>query len=244
MKRQKNITSKENKQLNMEQVNQSSIQKEDLAMKRQRNYVLVAIAMVAMAFVLTACSTGQQQPTVTTTPAPTQVAEVVATPTPIPTEAPKATPTPTEAPTSTPTPTVSPYVMGDIDFTEYFTDGKNWIEVVEGTNCDSIRVIVANQDDGFEAVLKDGDSFEMNKEKQGYRFFIYAPKNVTSFDRTDEMWDYLNVKSHSDKTEKIPYTFRPDDNFFIDGMDITITFTYEDGTQETATINLTKTYVL
>ena len=88
---------------------------------------------------------------------------------------------------------VTPYVLGDIDFTEYFNGNKKWYEAVNDSECEGARLVVKTFEDIY--VLKDGDSFEMNEEEEmnGYSYYVYSSKVTASLDVPDELKDVLDI---------------------------------------------------
>lgn len=243
--RDKTTKKTEHLQLNIGETigNQQKNHKEETTMKK-RTTMMAMVMVMAMAFVLTACSTGQQQqPTVTTTPAPTQVAEVKPTEAPVATEAPAPTeePTPTEAPT----PTESQYMVDEHDFAEYYESDARIEEVVQTWTDDSARIIVVGFKD-VNAVLKDGDSFVMDESVGAYySFYVIVPKKAIEATTSNET--FVNIIDAPVKEEgnrdKMPYAFGIDDKETGTNVECPITITYEDGTEETITIYITKEYV-
>ena len=238
-KREKTLKKNAHLKLNMElKGNQQKI-KEETTMKK-RTMVMMAIAM---AFVLTACGTEpQQQPVVTTTPAPT-VVEAKPTEAPVATEAPEPTeePTPTEAPA----PTESEYMVDEHDFAEYYESDARIEDVVQTWNDDSARIVVVGFKD-VNAVLKDGDSFVMDESVGAYySFYVIVPKKAVEATNGNEKFVNIidaPVKEASNR-DKLPYAFSIDDEETGTDVECPITITYEDGTEETITIYITKEYV-
>ncbi|MBO6206716.1 MAG: hypothetical protein J6O73_07225 [Lachnospiraceae bacterium] len=169
----------------------------------------------------------------------------------VPTEAPEATesikateePTPTEAPT----PTKSSYMVDGYDFAEFYESGASVDEVVQNWTEDSVRVIVKARNKNIEAVLKDGDSFVMDESVGAYySFAIYVPKKAANATTTADkslMRIYKTELENAENREKMPYVFNIDDDITGTDLECPITITYEDGTEETITIYITKEYV-
>ena len=229
--------------LNMETIgNQQKNHKEETTMKKR---TMLMMAMMVMAFVLTACSNGQQQQqaVTTTTPAPTQVAEVKPTEAPVATEAPAPTeePTPTEAPT----PTESQYMVDGYDFAEFYESGAKVEEIVQDWTDDSVRVIVKAWGKKIIAVLEDGDSFVMEEAVGGshFSFDMYVPRKANGVTTTVDKSFLRLHKNDRENTEKLPFYFGIDDDATGTDVECPITITYEDGTEETITIYITKEYV-
>ena len=180
-----------------------------------------------------------------TTPAPTtEVTEVQ------PTEEPVVEPEVTEEPAPTEEvvePEVTeevvednPNVIDGIDFTEFNEGDASFFDIMENyPNNDNLKLI-ALSDKRVEAILEDGDSIIQEKDNGEYTFFFYTSKDVKSVykiggkDVSADIAEYPNIRG---------YCFVKDE---VTGTDIECgaTVTYEDGTEESITIYVTKDYVI
>jgi len=215
--------------------------------KRSLLFVVLLIAM------LTACEprkvevsneeSTESQVVEVATPEPTPKA------TPIPTQKPEPTPIPT------PEPTENPNIVDGIDFSEFVPYGKSLYAIMYEWDYDEIRIVVAGDGDGVtvngvKAVLKDGDSYEMSLEKARYGevFFMYAPKPVKSISVADGE-GFINLdKTVSLNKEaykvKLPCDFSVPPKTTGTNVEVSITFKYEDGTDETITVYITKEHII
>ncbi len=102
---------------------------------------------------------------------------------------------------------------------------------------DHLRIVVIS-DSKAEAILADGDSIVQEEENGNYNMFIYVPKKIVSMEKIGGDEVYLVDSSYPSIAGL----------FFIEyevtGTDIEagVNVTYEDGTQESITIYVTKDY--
>ncbi len=179
---------------------------------------------------------------VTEAPEPTEeVVEPEVTEAPEPTEEPVVEPEPTEEPISE-----DPNIIDGIDFTEFNNqyheepDGDFiyvWDVMHQQAKYDNLRIVVIS-DAKAEAILADGDSIVQEEENGSYNLFIYRPKKIVSME-----------KIGGDEVELIETTYPSiagmlEIGYEVTGTDIEagVKVTYEDGTQESITIYVTKDY--
>ena len=215
--------------------------------------ILVVLLLTVMAMSMVGCE-GQTKPEVQNAPTEETVVEtevteetVVEEPggaeeTVVETEAPEE---PTEMPTEDGVED-NPNVIDGIDFTEF---NKQYHEEKEGdyiyvwdvmhqqAKYDNLRIVVIS-DAKAEAILADGDSIVQEEENGSYNLFIYRPKKIVSME-----------KIGGDEVELIETTYPSiagmlEIGYEVTGTDIEagVKVTYEDGTQESITIYVTKDY--
>ena len=208
---------------------------------------LFAIMMAAvMAIPMVACESNVEPATpvattaeVTEAPEPTEeVVEPEVTEAPEPTEE-VVEPEPTEEPVSD-----NPNIIDGIDFSAWY-DGEvetSFDIIDEQADYDSLRIFITAKGKAY-AILADGESFTQEEEVGHYTLLIYAPKPVTKVEAIGEHYMIFGKKGIG----------APDDSKIVDGGDIDPDFTatdyecgakvtYEDGTEETIKVYITKEY--
>ncbi|MBO4900793.1 MAG: hypothetical protein J5509_10950 [Lachnospiraceae bacterium] len=207
--------------------------------------VFAIMLVVTMALAMVACGQTQAQPEATTTSEP-QVEEQKEEPESQPVveevkeEPVQEEPVKEESEKAEEVAADNPNVIDGVDCTA-FNQGMNILDFVDTVDCDTMRVFVRT-DNGIEAVLSDGDSIEMKEENGQYLFIYYSPKPVTSVERIgDEGYfpDFMIVYR-----AYMGHTIVNDHTEYEAGEDITVgaKVVYEDGTEDSITIHLTKNY--
>ena len=213
---------------------------------KKRSLLFVVLLMLAM---LTACESRKVEVS-NEESTESQVVEV-ATPEPTP----KATPIPTQkpdpTPEPTPEPTENPNIVDGIDFSEAGSPGPysmSLAALMYEWDYDEIKIVVVGNR-WVEAVLKNGDSYEMSLEKaeDGETFYMYAPKPVKSISIANgERFIDINKNLYTIAEEhrvKVPCNFRIPLTTTGTNVEVSITFKYEDGTDETITVYITKEHI-
>ncbi len=214
--------------------------------------MLVIMLAVIMALSTAAC--GTVQPTTQTTPAPAVEVKPEVTPEVSesePTEAPKEEPEATEVVDETPEVTeevaeetesnsdgfaskANP-VIDDIDFSGFF-DG-NTMEgriIKEQAKYDSLKIFAISDKKVY--ILSDGDKFSEG-ENDEYVYWYYGPKDVLSMEKVQE-----NSTFSDDTSVYRGQVLATEELYDIPGNDIPVGIhvKYEDGTEESITIYVTK----
>lgn len=70
------------------------------------------------------------------------------------------------------------YSDGEIDFSQY----EIYLDLLKDMNYDDLKIIVWNSQKGGQAILSDGDSYEMQKDDNLYLYYPQENLNVTSND--------------------------------------------------------------
>ena len=157
--------------------------------------------------------------------------------------------------TEEPTPEVvenNPDVIDGIDFTDYHNYENKLDETIDSqADYDSMRAIAITSHRVY-AILKDGDSFKEDEETRqfedggSYGFFVYAPKEIV--DITFIGGENIHFISQSDlgceKSSKIKGAFGIPDEITGTDIECGAKVVYEDGSEETLTIYVTKEYVV
>lgn len=127
---------------------------------------------------------------------------------------------------------VSEEVVEELDLSLYTTEnGKKVVDLVNDMPYDELKVIVWRKDSGAEAILSDGDSYQL--EDADDNLYLYYSNQVQE------------IKSN---TPHIKLNVRGENvcgfNVFVKGEDLEVSFTvvYEDGTEEDITIYITKDF--
>ena len=154
-----------------------------------------------------------------------------------------ATPIPTQRSSKFTTPVETDYVIGDIDFTYYFTSDKEWYTIVNESANEDLMLIAKTFSDIY--VLKDGDSFEMERKEEkliGYKFFVYSSKEAISIAVPDKWKDIVEINSIDNDYGNINFYFTIKKDVSVSNRKLQILINYEDGTQDTFTFTLNKPY--
>ena len=209
----------------------------------------IAMAMTAVILFLTACesstgnvgSTGTTEPAVTEAPTPEVVeATEVAEPTEEVVEV-----------TEEPTPEVveeNPNIIDGIDFTKFNNSQESIYEAIDRqATYDTMRIVAVTNQKAV-GILKNGDYItqEENESNSGYSFFVYAPKTVVNVEEI--IGEKTRFSSQSDleidPSSKIIGSCRIKRSETGKDLECGIRVTYEDGSEETIIIYVTKEYVL
>lgn len=160
----------------------------------KRNILSVlAVCIMLMATLLTACSSGQA----TTTPASeeTTKAEVTEETAEVEQAEEVATPEPTEEPTPEPEVEDSKYPGIDMEST---LPGKEWVETFEGV-IEEPLLVVFNDETNKKAIIEDGEKV---KYEEGDTFGVFVPKTTMLVDcicsRVDSVNDFDHVGCYNE----------------------------------------------
>ena len=254
------------RKLNEEPVNRSS----NMEGKTMKKRSIVTITAIIMSLLLMGCTEGEAAPVTQTinrpTDAPTE--EVKPTEAPTPTEAVVETAEPTEAPTPTEEVKKSSSVIDGINFGIYNTgDPITFVSELQ-MNYDSLRVVVLHGGDGMyafsggkgiakaEAILKDGDKFVMTLDDSlaypgDYYFAFYTPKmykdwelNSTTEGVVTGNLYYEDSFASIKNAKMLCQVLKIENDITMEDGELSITVSYEDDTQETITVYITKDYTL
>ena len=217
--------------------------------------IVLAISLV---MVVVAC--GSAGDDVQTEPVPTLESETVEAPVPEvsepkPTEAPMEEPEATEEVEETPEVTEevaeeadsdidivkvatedNPVVDG-IDFSEYYTSNQPvGYAMNEQAKYDTLKVFVASDKDGIH-ILSDGDKFTQ-KDGCKYVYWYYGPKAPSSIEQTQKESDFYDATSTFGG--KVLAYEELHSGLTGEDMPVGIQVKYEDGTEDSITIYVTK----
>ena len=139
-----------------------------------------------------------------------------------------------------------PNVIDGIDFTAFNNGDEPFCNPAVEMEYDTMRILVlANQH--VYAILKDGDTFELEEKQKYYSFYIYTPKAVSDletntsffFEKSSSLFTDLPGDNWDKVSEIMPYVTGASIEDIGDGMDFSTTVIYEDGSEETITVTLT-----
>ena len=238
--------------------------------KTMKKRSIVTITAIIMSLLLMGCTEGEAAPVAQTINRPTEAPteEVKPTEAPTPTEAVVETAEHTEAPvdpTPSEEPKKNPNVIDGVNFSIYNLEVNPLTFVTEEHIDDCLRVISIQGGYGYsayiggsnrvEGLLKDGDSFiqtidESLNNPGVYAFALYTPKlykdwqlnNTENIEYTD-IYD-LDSMPYIKQSYLLGQVFKIKDDVTVEGAELSITVTYEDDTQETITVYITKDYTL
>ena len=135
----------------------------------------------------------------------------------------------------------NPNIIDGIDFTEYLEGGKKPLRYyfINEMHYDSLRwvgmYLEGEHENPIIGIFKNGDSIKW-KAENAFKLMLYAPKKVVYYEKISEFKDY---PVELDDAERKGFFA---DTFFekaYDNEEMTVRFTYEDGTTEDITVYIT-----
>lgn len=136
--------------------------------------------------------------------------------------------------------TDNPYIIDGIDFTDYYA-GKKSIKryFLNDFHYDSLRWVVMYKDEIDSSIIgicKNGDSVKWEAKRNTY-WYLYSPKKVVSFEKISELKEYAILIDDGEKGYWGGAVF--EHKLTYDNEEMTVRFTYEDGTTEDITVYIT-----
>ncbi len=140
-----------------------------------------------------------------------------------------------------------PNVIDGIDFSGYNNGQERLYVPVLNMTYDSLRVLVL-ADDHAVAILKDGESFEMQDEDVYYIYEIFVPKEASEVEYSESVHSgknnlFTETEDEIAFSKVMPFNFRLLEDTSGENMEYTISVKYVDGTEETITLYITKEFV-
>ena len=173
--------------------------------------------------------------------------------------------------TETPTPTPNPYEIGGMDFKNYMDRDLGWWigDITAKYKFEELRIIVFNNYRGNTmdimpvAVIQNGDEYTLTLDEEKkydtflntYAFMIYTPRPCKGFKLKGEddpeafyksdFW-YEEIKIDTKQYNLVPAIFMVNFNKQeeLHNAELSVIVTYEDDTQDTITVYITKDFIL
>lgn len=133
-----------------------------------------------------------------------------------------------------------------INYREFYNGVPITQVITEQATYDTLKVIVtsgygagAGAQETVEMTLSDGDSLTMDSEKGIYALYYYAPQKVTHLEKVEPNKEYFfDMSDYSDNKVVAAGTVKGK----AENAPFGIKVTYEDGTEDSITIYVTKDY--
>lgn len=133
-------------------------------------------------------------------------------------------------------------VVDGIDYREFYNGVPITRVITEQATYNTLKVIVTSgyggKNETVEMTLSDGDSLLMESEKGDYAMYYYSPKKVTHVEKLERNDEYLIDMSEDGGAVVAAGTITKKGENVPTGIKVT----YEDGTEDSITIYVTKNY--